>query len=105
MAKASKETIDGWKKKYPKGIFEITVEDENKGVALEYFYAKKPSRTEMSAAMTAGKKSDIKMAEVITKNIIISDNKDLLENDDYFFAVVNQLEEILEPARATIKKL
>lgn len=99
----SPEQIAAWKKEH-RDVWQLEVEDELKGVELKTGYFRKPTRQEMSAAMKVGKKDDVRMAEVLLKNIYLGGDIDL-SNDDYFFAALNEIEPLLEAPRASLKKL
>lgn len=63
----------------------------------------KPTRKDLSYASTV--KDPIKMQEVLLKQLWVNGDKEILEQDDLFLAVANQMDEIIKVKEATVKKL
>lgn len=110
MEKASKsvsvtqEQIDQWKEKHTH-VWAITVADVERELPEKTGYFRKPTRQELGSAMSAGKSNNIRMAEVLMKNIFLGGDRELIDNDDYFFGAVDKIEPLVEAPQSSIKKL
>jgi hypothetical protein len=93
----TQEQIDAWKKKHGQ-VFKIEVEDK-------VCFLKKPDRKTISAASAIGQKNPIKFAETILQNCWLAGDEEIKEDDDYFFAVSGELDQLLEFKNAELKKL
>ena len=91
----TKEQVAEWKAKHG-DIFEITV--DGKSCILH-----KPTRQNLSYASVV--KDPIKMSETLLKQLWVDGDKEILEQDDLFMAVVNKMEEVIKVKEAEIKKL
>lgn len=91
----TKEQVAEWKKKHG-DIFEITV--DGKSCILH-----KPTRQNLSYASVV--KDPIKLSETLLKQLWVDGDKEILEQDDLFMAVVNKMEEVIKVKEAEIKKL
>jgi len=91
----TKEQVAEWKAKHG-DIFEITV--DGKSCILH-----KPTRQNLSYASVV--KDPIKMSETLLKQLWVDGDKEILEQDDLFMAVVNKMEEVIKVKEAEVKKL
>lgn len=101
MFEYTNEQLAGWKKKYGEdGIYEVVVDDKK---AILH----KPSRKDISYA-TSGSSSGqdaMKFNEILMRQCWVDGDREILEDDDYFFGAVPTLQAILEVKKAEIKKL
>ena len=95
----TQERIEELKKKY-KGVF--LVECDGKQALL-----RQPTRNDLSYAMAAsgGGKDFVKMNEAYLNQLWIEGDEDLRSDDAYFFAVSEQLGDLIQKKEATLKKL
>lgn len=101
MFEYTADQLKDWKKKYGDDkIFEIVVDDKK---AILH----KPTRKDLSFAMAGSSqaKDSIKLAEILLNQCWIDGDKEIKENDDYFFGAVPKLEVLSETKEAEIKKL
>jgi len=101
MFEYTADQLKDWKKKYGDDkIFEIVVDDKK---AILH----KPTRKDLSFAMAGSSqaKDSIKFAEILLNQCWIDGDKEIKENDDYFFGAVPKLEVLSETKEAEIKKL
>lgn len=91
----TKEQVAEWKAKHG-DIFEIKV--DGKSCILH-----KPTRQNLSYASVV--KDPIKMSETLLKQLWVDGDKEILEQDDLFMAVVNKMEEVIKVKEAEVKKL
>ncbi|MDP2723205.1 MAG: hypothetical protein Q8O72_10640 [Bacteroidales bacterium] len=91
------ELIEEFKKQY-KGVFQITVEDKK-------CFLHTPDRHILDAASAGSKKADSKFNEILMKGSWLAGDKELVEDDDYFFAAGKQLTELINTKEAQLKKL
>lgn len=91
----TKEQVAEWKEKHG-DIFEISVDD--KSCILH-----KPTRQNLSYASVV--KDPIKMSETLLRQLWVDGDKEILEQDDLFMAVVNRMEEVIKVKEAEVKKL
>lgn len=91
----TQEQVAEWKKKHG-DIFEITV--DGKSCILH-----KPTRQNLSYVSVV--KDPIKMSETLLKQLWVDGDKEILEQDDLFMAVVNKMEEVIKVKEAEVKKL
>lgn len=94
---ATAEQIAMWKNLYG-DVFEVKVEDK-------VCYLHKPDRKTLSAASTLGQNDPMRYNEIVLENCWISGDPDMKTKDDYFFAVVEKLEVLIEFKQSEIKKL
>lgn len=95
----TQERIEELKKKH-KGVF--LVECDGKQALL-----RQPTRNDLSYAMAAsgGGKDFVKMNEAYLNQLWIEGDEDLRSDDAYFFAVSEQLGDLIQKKEATLKKL
>jgi len=91
------EQINEWKAKHG-DVFEIAVEDKRG-------YIRKPDRKVLGAAMSFAQSNPLKMGEIILTNCWLGGDECIRTDDDYFFGVNAQLEQIITIKEAEIKKL
>lgn len=96
--KATKEQIGEWKKKHPNGVYEIEVE----GFVA---YVKAPDRNTLGYAATIGAKDPMKFNEAILNHCWLAGDDEIKTNDKLFMGVAAKLDQIIETAEASIKKL
>lgn len=94
---ATTEQIAMWKNLHG-DVFEVVVEDK-------VCYLHKPDRKVLSAATTIGQDDPMRYNEIMLENCWISGDPAMKTNDDYFFAVVEELGSLIEFKKAEIKKL
>jgi hypothetical protein len=113
--------LEAWKAEYPRGVFRIAVntddvlgEEEESDVkgkkqkvkvyAKKIGFVRKPTRNELSAAMTL-KNDPLGQAEDILRSCWLGGDQDLLDDDDYFQGALMQFQEVMEIKSGEIKKL
>lgn len=89
--KIDKQKVEEWKKQHGE-IFQI----ETQGV-------RKPTRKEYSYVSVV--KNPVKAQETLLNQIWLDGDEEIKTNDDLFFAVCSQLEDVLAIKEADIKKL
>lgn len=97
IGKATSDQIALWKAQHG-DVYEITVDDH-------YGYLKKPDRKVLSYATSVGQSDPMKFNELVLQNCWLGGSPELKERDEYFFAVVGQLNVLIEVKQAEIKKL
>lgn len=93
----TKEQIEGYKKEY-QDIYLVTVEDKK-------CYLHKPTRQTLDLALSSREKKRSLYGETILKNCWIAGNKEILEEDEYFYAATSQLDDLITFKDAELKKL
>lgn len=95
----TEKKIEELKKKH-KGVF--LIECEGKQALL-----RQPNRNDLSYAMAAsgGGKDFVKMNEAYLNQLWLEGDEELRTDDSYFFAVSEQLGELIQKKEATLKKL
>lgn len=93
---ATDDQVAAWKAKYE--VFLIEVE----GRAC---YLKAPGRNELSYAATTGKSDPMKFNAAILNSCWLAGDEEIKTNDKLFLAVAGKLDQIIETAEATVKKL
>jgi len=95
----SQQQIDEWMKANPKGIWELSIEDKK-------CYVRKPTRNEMKFAMTLATKNDpLGMVEEILNSCFLGGDREIIDDDDYFYGAAMQLQELIEIKNGDLKKL
>lgn len=94
---ATPEQINEWKAKH-KNVYLIEVDGRSA-------YVKAPSRNDLSYASAIGSKDPIKFNEAILKNCWLDGDDDIKTDDRLFMGVAAKLDEIIETAEASVKKL
>jgi len=95
------DQLQGWKKKYGDGnVFEV-VSGDKKAVLH------KPTRQDLSFANAGSSngQDSIKFCEIILKQCWIDGDKEIQNDDDYFFGVISVIQEMVSYKEAQIKKL
>lgn len=95
---ATDEQVAAWKQKHD--VFLIEVEEEGKAC-----YLRPPGRNELSYAATAGKNDPMKFNAAILSSCWLAGDEDIKTNDKLFLAVAGKLDQIIETAEASVKKL
>ena len=90
-----KEQIAAWKKKHG-DIYEISV--DNKSCVL-----RKPNRKDLSYVSVV--KDPIQMSETLMRQLWVDGDKEILEDDQLFLAVIPKMEEVTRIKEAEVKKL
>lgn len=93
--KYTKEQVAEWKQKHGE-IFELSVEDKS-------CILRRPNRKDLSYVSVV--KDPIKMSETLLKQLWVSGDKEIQENDDLFLAVIPKMEKIIKVKESQIKKL
>ena len=96
-SKATKEQIAIWKNKHG-DVYEIQVEGK-------FGYLKKPDRKILSYATSVGQNDPMKFNEMVLANCWLGGDEELKTKDEYFFAVVEKMNVLIEVKQAEIKKL
>lgn len=91
------EQVEGYKKEY-KELYLITVEDKK-------CILHTPTRQTLDLALASREKKRSLYAETILKNCWIAGDKEILEDDKYFYSASSQLDELVTFKNAEIKKL
>ena len=101
MFEYTKEQLAAWKRKHgDNNVFEVAFGD--KKAVLH-----KPTRQDLSYA-TAGSnqgKDAMKFSELLLKQCWIDGDKEIIEDDEYFFGAIPKLSALTEIKEAEIKKL
>lgn len=97
FGEATEAQISQWKAVHGE-VFEVTVENH-------FGYLKKPDRKVLSYATTVGQTDPMKFNELILQNCWLGGSEELKTKDEYFFAVVAQMNVLIEIKEAQIKKL
>lgn len=84
-------------------VFLIDVPDGPDGPAFGFCY--KPNRTTLGAAISQLDRDPLKANEILIRNSWIGGDERLIEDDDYFFAVLPVLGELLSFASSSLKKI
>ena len=79
-------------------IFQLTVENKT-------CFIHKPTRQIIDLAISSSAKRSSLFEETILRNCWLAGNKEMIEDDEYFFAVGKQLDEIIKFKSAELKKL
>lgn len=90
-----KEQIAAWKKKHG-DIYEISV--DGKSCLL-----RRPTRKDISYASVV--RDPMQLSETMLKQLWLDGDKEILEQDDLFLAVVAKMEEVMKIKEAEIKKI
>jgi L-rhamnose mutarotase len=91
----TKAQIAEYKKKHGE-IYEISVD-------VKSCIVRKPNRKDLSYVSVV--KDPIKMSEALLKQLWVDGDKEILENDDLFLAVIPKMEEVIKVKESEIKKL
>lgn len=94
---AKQEEIDGWKKKHG-SVYLLEVEDKRA-------YLKTPGRSELGYAATVGKTDPMKFNAAILDKCWLAGDDEIRSDDRLFMGACSTLDQIIETAEATIKKL
>lgn len=97
IGKATEAEVNQWKAVHGE-VFEVSVDDH-------FGYLKKPDRKVLSYATTIGQTDPMKFNELILQNCWLGGSDELKNKDEYFFAVVAQMNVLIEIKEAQIKKL
>lgn len=93
--KYTKEQVAEWKRKHG-DIFELSVEDKS-------CIVRRPNRKDLSYVSVV--KNPIQMSETLLKQLWVDGDKEILEDDSLFLAVIPKMEEIIKIKESAIKKL
>lgn len=91
----TKEQVAEWKKKHGE-IFELSVDGKS-------CIVRKPNRKDLSYVSVV--KDPIKMSETLLKQLWVDGDKEILEDDSLFLAVIPKMEEVIKVKESQIKKL
>lgn len=96
---ATPEQIQEWKNKYKQGIYAVEVDGH-----IAYF--KNPSRHEMNCAMSkASVDAALDMYDELTQRTFIGGSEEVLNDDQMFFGLVQQVKVKMEGKKATLVNL
>ena len=99
IGEAAPEQIQQWKDQYKQGIYAIVSDGH-----IAYF--KNPNRQEMNCAMSkASAEAALDMYDELTKRTMIGGSEDVLNDDQKFFGVVQQVKVKIEGKKATLVNL
>ena len=90
-----KEQIEAWKAKHG-DLYQISV--DGKSCLL-----RKPTRKDISYASVV--RDPMQLSETMLKQLWLDGDKEILEQDDLFLAVVAKMEEVMKIKEAEIKKI
>lgn len=94
---ATAEEIAAWKKKHG-DVYLVEVDGRS-------CYLKSPGRNEMSYAATVAGKDPMKFNAAILDKCWLAGDDEIKTNDKLFMGVAEKLDQIIETAEATVKKL
>jgi len=97
LLELTEEQIEAFKKQY-NGVY--LIESEGKKC-----YLHSPTRQTLDAASAGSKKADSKFNEILMKGCWLAGDKEMVEDDEYFFAAGKQLSELINTKEAALKKL
>ena len=93
------EQVQTWKQQHKQGIYAVEVDGH-----IGYF--KNPGRHEMNCAMSkASLNAALDMYEELTEMTFIGGSKEVLDDDQKFFGLVQQVKVKLEGKKATLVNL
>lgn len=93
--KIEQKKIDEWKAKHG-DLYQISV--EGKSCLL-----RRPTRKDISYASVV--RDPMQLSETMLKNLWLDGDREILEQDDLFLAVVAKMEEVMKIKEAEIKKI
>lgn len=93
----TEEQIEEAKKQFGE-IFQLKVEDKQ-------CFIHKPGRQVIDLAISSSAKRNSLFNETLLRNCWLAGDKEIVEVDDYFFAVSAQLDEVVKFKTAELKKL
>lgn len=91
------QEIESYKEKYGK-IYLISVEDKKA-------YIHKPDRNTLDLASLASRNKDSKFNETILINCWLAGDKEIVQDDEYFYPAGKQLNEIVKYKESELKEL
>lgn len=91
----TKEQVAEWKRKHG-DIFELSVEDKS-------CIVRRPNRKDLSYVSVV--KNPIQMSETLLRQLWVDGDKEILEDDSLFLAVIPKMEEVIKIKESAIKKL
>lgn len=93
--KYTEEQVAEWKRKHG-DIFELSVEDKS-------CIVRRPNRKDLSYVSVVN--NPIQMSETLLKQLWVDGDKEILEDDSLFLAVIPKMEEVIKIKESAIKKL
>lgn len=96
------QQIEQWKEKY-RHLFCYAVETEEGEIVECYF--RQPDRRILSAATVNAKGDPMRYNEIVLKNCMLDENKELLEDDSIFFGLSQKVDELVNAKVGELKKL
>jgi len=95
----NEEQVHAWKQQYKQGIYAIEVDNH-----IGYF--KNPSRHEMNCAMSkASSDAALDMYEELARLTFIGGTEEVINNDQMFFGLVQQIKVKMEGKKAKLVNL
>lgn len=96
--KTTSAQIAEWKEKHG-DVFKIKADNGKEA------FLRKPTRKELSYAMTLAQSNPLGFAETILKNCWLAGDEELRTDDAYFLGVSGQLDSLMEVKAVELKKL
>jgi len=100
---ASEDQIQAWKKKYPKGIFALEVEDDQGDTHITY--VRKPDRKALSAAAIYAESDPIRSGETLFNTLRLGGSPKVIEDDELCLSVTAQIGNLFKLKQVEVKKL
>lgn len=99
VGQQSDDQIQSWKQQYKQGIYAIVVDDH-----IGYF--KNPNRQEMNCAMSkASSDAALDMYEELARLTFISGSEEVINDDQMFFGLVQQIKVKMDGKKAKLVNL
>lgn len=99
LSEITDQIKEDWKKENKRGVWQLTVDGKTG-------FVRKPTREEMKYAMTFATKNDpLGMVEEILKSCWLGGDRELIDDDDYFYGAAEQLQTLVEIKTGELKKL
>lgn len=98
MERVTEKQIREWKEKYPEGVFELPVDDKT-------IYFRAPKMSDWKRAFTALKSGgDVAYSKELMTALYLGGDMEIINDDDYFLSVRNELNELLIYEDAIVEK-
>lgn len=103
IGQADAGQIDGWKKKYPGGVFALNVQDEEGNTHVTYM--RKPDRKAISAAAVYAETDPLRTGETLFNTLRLGGSAKVIEDDELFISVSTKVSNLFKIKEVEIKKL
>ncbi len=97
IGQEAQDKIDQWKKEYG-DVFQVKVDGH-----VAYF--KKPGRKILASASKSLENSNIQYVEDLLENTFIGGSREVIDNDDFFLAAMQVIDQLIEVKEAELVKL